>query len=123
MVLTGIKGMSKKSIQNKIPKFKTEDEEVAFWDNHDTSEYYDLTKMERVIFPNLKRTVKTISIRLPESMINSLKYLSNSLDIPYQSLIKQYLSETINRELHHPNRVVNVRNVTRNASKSKANIA
>ncbi len=88
----------------KIPKFKTEDEEVDFWDKHDTSEYYDLTKMERVIFPNLKRSVKTISIRLPESMINSLKYLSNSLDVPYQSLIKQYLSETINKQLH----IVNV---------------
>ena len=82
-----------------IPKFKSEEEEVIFWDTHDTSEYYDLTKMERVIFPNLKRSVKTISIRLPESMINSLKYLSNCLDVPYQSLIKQYLQENINKQL------------------------
>ena len=83
----------------KIPKFKSEEEEVKFWDTHDTSEYYDLTRMERVIFPNLKRSVKTISIRLPESMINSLKYLSNSLDIPYQSLIKQFLQQNINKQL------------------------
>jgi predicted DNA binding CopG/RHH family protein len=83
----------------KIPKFKNEEEERKFWDKHDTSSYFDWSKASRVAFPNLKPSVKSISLRLPESMINNLKVLANKKDVPYQSLMKVYLSEKIKEEL------------------------
>ena len=82
------------------PEFKTEEEELEFWDKNDTVDYVDWSKVERVIFPNLKPSVKTISIRLPESMIDSLKYLSNKMDVPYQTLIKNFLYQDIMKELN-----------------------
>ena len=87
----------------KLPEFKSEEEEVAFWDTHSMADYIDWSKAERVVFPNLKPSVKTISIRLPESMIDNLKYLSNKMDVPYQTLIKNFLYRDIVKELnvHH----------------------
>lgn len=84
----------------KIPKFKNVDEEFEFWSNHDSTEYIDFSKAKRTIFPNLKPTLKTISIRLPESLIEYLKALANQRDIPYQSLLKMYLIERVEKELH-----------------------
>ena len=84
----------------KLPEFKTEAEEVAFWDTHSMADYFDWSQSERVVFPNLKPSVKTISIRLPESMIDSLKYLSNKMDVPYQTLIKNFLYQDIIKELN-----------------------
>lgn len=78
-----------------IPKFRSEAEERRFWATHDSTEYLDWTKAERVLFPNLKPSVKTISIRLPESLLNSLKTLANGRDVPYQSLVKIILAERI----------------------------
>ena len=66
----------------KIPKFKTEDSERKFWAKHDSTDYIDWSKAKRVIFPNLKPFVKSISLRLPESMLNELKILANKKDIP-----------------------------------------
>jgi predicted DNA binding CopG/RHH family protein len=66
-----------------IPKFKNEDEERNFWETADTSEYFDFSKAKRVIFPNLKPTTKSISIRLPEWLIYELKSLANKRNIPY----------------------------------------
>ena len=85
----------------KIPKFKNEDDERDFWATHDSTDYIDWSKAKRVIFPNLKPSVRSISLRLPESMINSLKVLANKKDVPYQSLMKVYLSEKIKEELSH----------------------
>ena len=85
----------------KIPKFKNEDEEREFWQTHDTTDYFDWSKAKRVSFPNLKPSVKSISLRLPEFMINELKILANKKDVPYQSLMKIYLSEKIKEELAH----------------------
>lgn len=84
----------------KIPKFKTEEEEFEFWSTHDSTEYVDYSKARRVLFSNLKPTTKTISIRLPESLIEHLKLLANKKDVPYQSLVKMFLVERVKKELH-----------------------
>src|SRR5438874_13241682 len=86
--------------KNKIPSFSSEDAERAFWAKHDSTDFIDWSKAKRATFPNLKPTVKSISIRLPQSMISELKLLANKKDIPYQSLMKMYLSTMIDRELH-----------------------
>ncbi len=78
-----------------IPPFASEDEEREFWATHDTTDYFDSSKMVRATFPNLKPSTRTISIRLPESLIEQLKILANKQDIPYQSLVKIYLSEKV----------------------------
>ena len=84
---------------NKIPKFKNEDEERDFWAAHDSADYIDWKKAKRVTLPNLKPSVKKISLRLPESMLEELKLLANKRDVPYQSLLKIFLSERIEKEL------------------------
>jgi predicted DNA binding CopG/RHH family protein len=88
-------------MKKKIPKFKNEAEERLFWQEHDSSEYIDWSDAEEVVFSRLKPTTRTISIRLPESMIEELKLLANKRDVPYQSLLKIFLSERIDSELHH----------------------
>jgi predicted DNA binding CopG/RHH family protein len=87
----------------KIPKFKTEDEESDFWLTHDTTEYIDWSKANRVVFPNLRPSLKSISIRLPASMLEELRLLANKRDVPYQSLLKIYLSDrlTVERKNAH----------------------
>lgn len=82
----------------KIPKFKNEEEEREFWSKNDSSRFIDWSKSKRVNFPNLKPSTKTISIRLPEHLIESLKSLANKRDVPYQSLIKIILKERIDQE-------------------------
>lgn len=83
----------------KIPKFKNEDQERDFWKEKDSLEYIDWKKAKKVVLHNLKPSVKTISLRLPESMLEELKLLANKHDVPYQSLIKIFLSERIEKEL------------------------
>jgi len=85
--------------KKKIPKFKSEDEEREFWATHDSTEYVDWNKAKRVVLPELKPSLKTISLRLPESMLEELKLLAHKKDVPYQSLLKMFLSEKINEEL------------------------
>jgi len=87
-----------KTEKKKTPKFKDEDEERDFWATHDSTEYVDWKKARWVIFPNLKPSVKTISLRLPQSMLNELKVLANKHDVPYQSLMKIFLAERIQEE-------------------------
>ena len=82
----------------KIPTFTTEAEEQAFWATHDSTEYVDWSKAKRAVFPNLKPSTKTISLRLPQSMLEELKLLANKRDVPYQSLLKIFLSERIASE-------------------------
>jgi len=83
-----------------IPKFKSEDEEREFWAEHDSTDYLDWDQAEPVIFPKLKPSTKTISLRLPESMLNQIRLLANKRDVPYQSLIKVFLQECIDAEIH-----------------------
>lgn len=89
--------MIKKKLNNNkvfktIPKFKNEDEERNFWASVDSSEYFDFSKMKHVKFPNLKLSSKTISLRLPLGMLDDVKIEANKKDVPYQSLMKVYLS-------------------------------
>ena len=86
-------------MKNNIPKFKNEKDERAFWASHDSTDYVAWKKGRKVIFPNLKPSVKSISLRLPESMLEELRLLANKRDVPYQSLLKIFLSERIAQEL------------------------
>ncbi|MBL6956046.1 MAG: BrnA antitoxin family protein [Chlorobium phaeobacteroides] len=81
-----------------VPEFRTEQDEREFWATHDSSEYIDWKKAGTAIFPDLKPTMKTISLRLPEQMLNRIKVLANERDVPYQSLLKMFLKERIDRE-------------------------
>ena len=79
----------------KVPKFKTEQEERKFWETHDSSDHVDWTKAESVSLSNLKPSTKTISLRLPEGLLDSIKIEANKRDMPYQSLIKVWLAEDV----------------------------
>ncbi|RJR30658.1 MAG: hypothetical protein C4574_02035 [Candidatus Latescibacterota bacterium] len=83
----------------KIPRFKTEDEEREFWATHDAVDYFDFENGRRVVFPNLKPSRTTISLRLPNYLLNDLKALANSRDVPYQSLLKIFLAERVQQEV------------------------
>jgi predicted DNA binding CopG/RHH family protein len=77
------------------PKFENEAEESAFWDEHDVTEYFDMSQAKRMRFSNLKKTTKSISLRLPVDMIEELKVKANAMDVPYQSLIKMLLNNAL----------------------------
>ena len=79
----------------KLPAFTNESEEATFWDEHDVGEYFDMKKVKPVRFPNLKKTTKSISLRLPVDMIEELKVKANAMDVPYQSLIKMFLTNAL----------------------------
>ena len=79
-----------------IPKFSTLEEEQAFWKENDSTEFLDWKKAQLVKLPNLKKSTKTISLRLPADMLESLKIRANAMDIPYQSLIKMFLQKELN---------------------------
>ncbi len=81
-----------------MPKFKTEDEEREFWTTADSTDYVDWSKATRKKLVNLKHTLRTISLRLPVSMIEDLKLLANQRDVPYQSLLKVFLAERLAQE-------------------------
>ncbi len=84
-----------KKMDERIPKFKNEDEEREFWATHSPLDYFDSKKFKRASFPKLKPSLKSISIRLPEDMLAELKILANKKDVPYQSLAKIYLARQI----------------------------
>ncbi len=86
-------------MKNKLPKFKNEDDERQFWTTHDSSDFVNWKNAKKVVFSNLKPSTKTISLRLPKSMLEELKLLAHKKDVPYQSLLKMFLSERIDKEL------------------------
>ena len=81
-----------------IPRFRSEAQERRFWETHDSSEYVDLSKARRVQFPNLKLSTTTISLRLPQGLLDRIKVAANKRDVPYQSLIKVWLAEKVDAE-------------------------
>ena len=87
-----------KNIKN-IPKFKSEEQEKKFWSKNDSTDYIDWSKADQVIFPNLKPTTESISLRLPSFLLTRIKQLANEKDVPYQSLMKVFLSERVKKEL------------------------
>ena len=87
------------AMKDRIPQFKSEDDERAFWSSHDSTDYIDWKQAKRVLFPRLRPSVKSISLRLPESMLDKLRLLANQRDVPYQSLLKIFLDERIEQEM------------------------
>ncbi|GAI84539.1 unnamed protein product [marine sediment metagenome] len=85
--------------RKRIPRFENEDQEREFWSEHDSTEFIDWSKAETAVFSRLKPTTKTISLRLPEYMLEELRTIANKRDVPYQSLIKIFLKERIDQEL------------------------
>lgn len=81
-----------------IPTFKTEYEEAEFWATHDTTEYFDTSRHVEIDFPNLKPTTKTITLRLPVSLLHRIRKIANKKDVPYQSLMKVFLDEKAKEE-------------------------
>jgi predicted DNA binding CopG/RHH family protein len=78
-----------------IPKFRNETEERAFWESaeNDSTEFVDWSQAHVVSFPNLRRSTQTISLRLPENLLNTIRAEAKKLDVPYQSLMKIWLAE------------------------------
>ena len=83
-----------------IPKFATEAEGREFWETHDSSDFVDWNKAEIALLPNLKSSTKTISLRLPEGLLDSIKIEANKRDMPYQSLIKSWLADDVKQRRH-----------------------
>ena len=90
----------KNNINKEIHRLKTEESEREFWVTHDSSEYIDWSKSKTITLPKLKPSLKTISLRLPETIIENLKFLANKRDVPYQSLLKIFLAERVEQELN-----------------------
>ncbi|HEX41163.1 MAG TPA: hypothetical protein ENN81_03790 [Phycisphaerales bacterium] len=88
-------------MKKRIPKFRNQQEEQRFWAKHDSVDYIDWSRARQAVLPRLKPSVKTISIRLPEAMLDELKLLANKRDVPYQSLLKVFLAERIDAEMTH----------------------
>jgi len=82
-----------------IPRFKNEDEERDFWAKHDSTDYFDISKAEPVIFPNLKPTTESISLRMPGYLLSRIRAIATSQGVPYQSLIKIFLADRVKQEL------------------------
>ena len=81
-----------------IPDFRTEAEERKFWETHDSTDYVDWSKAQRVRFPNLKLSTISISLRLPQGLLDRIKIAANKRDMPYQSLIKAWLTEVVHAD-------------------------
>jgi predicted DNA binding CopG/RHH family protein len=86
------------SKKKQIPEFRSEEEERTFWAKHDSTDFIDWQAAQTRRFPNLKPSLRTISLRLPVSMIEDLKVLAHKRDVPYQSLLKVFLAERLERE-------------------------
>jgi predicted DNA binding CopG/RHH family protein len=84
--------------KKQIPEFRSEEEERGFWATHDSTEFIDWSTAQKRKLPNLKPTLRTISLRLPSSIITDLKILANKRDVPYQSLLKVFLAERLEQE-------------------------
>jgi predicted DNA binding CopG/RHH family protein len=83
----------------KIPRQVSEDQERDFWSRTDSTEHIDWSEARPLVLPNLKPSLKTISLRLPEHMLAELKVLANKRDVPYQSLLKMFLAERLEEEM------------------------
>jgi len=95
--------MTKRPARKAIPTFRSEAEERDFWETNDTSSFVDWSKARVAVFPNLKPSTETISLRLPAALLAELKALANKRDVPYQSLLKVFLAERVDRETHSVN--------------------
>lgn len=85
--------------RKKLPKFRSEGQEQDFWAGHDSTQYIDWSKGRISVFPELKPSTQTISLRLPKALLNALKVIANKRDVPYQSLLKIFLAERVQEEM------------------------
>ena len=117
--------MAKRPARNGVPTFRSEADERKFWETHDTSPYVDWNTARVAVFPNLKASTETISLRLPAALLAELKALANKRDVPYQSLLKVYLAERIAHETQSGNvlSVKKPRRARRAAAKGRARVA
>jgi predicted DNA binding CopG/RHH family protein len=92
--------MSERKKARKIPSFKSEAEEREFWAKHDSADYLDWSDASPVVLANLRPSTSTISLRLPDFMLQELKLLAHQRDVPYQSLLKVFLAERLQTERH-----------------------
>jgi predicted DNA binding CopG/RHH family protein len=99
--------MPKRKQLKPIPRFRSESDERAFWEAHDTADYVDWSRARVGFFPNLKPSTETISLRLPAGLLAELKILANKRNVPYQSLLKVFLAERIAREIARQSTVSN----------------
>ena len=90
--------MNKSRKLKSIPRFKSEDQERDFWTTHDSTEYFDLSQPIELDLSELKPSTKSVTIRLPESLLGALKNIAHKKDVPYQSLMKIFLSERVKKE-------------------------
>ena len=81
------------------PKFKSETQEQDFWATHDSTDYVDWSQGRVTVFPELRASTRTISLRLPQSLLEALKSIANKRDVPYQSLLKIFLSDRVSEEM------------------------
>jgi predicted DNA binding CopG/RHH family protein len=89
----------KKTTKIPVPKFTSEDEERKYWATADSTRHIDWSTSKRTLFPDLKPTVRSISLRLPELLIANVKVLANKRDVPYQTLLKTFLAERVDEEM------------------------
>ena len=90
--------MAKRTTRKAVPTFASERAEREYWETHDTAGVVDWSAARQVMFPNLKASTETISLRLPTALLSDLKVLANKRDVPYQSLLKVYLADRVTRE-------------------------
>jgi len=90
--------MAKRTTRRTIPTFASERAEREYWETHDAGEVVDWASARQAVFPNLKASTETISLRLPSALLSDLKVLANKRDVPYQSLLKVYLADRVSRE-------------------------
>ncbi|MEO8482128.1 MAG: BrnA antitoxin family protein [Acidobacteriota bacterium] len=90
--------MAKRTTAKGVPAFDSERAEREYWETHDAGDVVDWASARRVVFPNLKASTETISLRLPTALLADLKVLANKRDVPYQSLLKVYLAERVTSE-------------------------
>ena len=90
--------MAKRTTRRAIPTFASERAEREYWETHDAGPFVDWSEARPAVFPNLKASTETISLRLPTALLSDLKILANKRDVPYQSLLKVYLADRVTRE-------------------------
>lgn len=90
--------MAKRAKRNAVPDFASERAEREYWETHDAADVVDWSTAREAVYPNLKASTETISLRLPSSLLSDLKVLANKRDVPYQSLLKVFLADRVNRE-------------------------
>lgn len=90
--------MAKRTTRKTVPVFASEHAEREYWETHDTGGAVDWSSARQAVFPNLRASTETISLRLPTALLSDLKVLANKRDVPYQSLLKVYLADRVTRE-------------------------